>query len=155
RDNKLLWHARRQRMEGEALRDTLLSLSGELNRRAFGDSCRPKLPTDLSKYAWKADEREADQNRRSIYVLAKRNLRYPLFGAFDPPDLHNTCSRRVQTTTAPQALLLLNGDLTRERARKWAGSLRAQHGDNLDALVSHAYRAAWSRPPSAEEVRHG
>ncbi len=49
-----------------------------------------------------------DRQRRSIYILAKRNMRYPLFDAFDWPDLHNSCSRRVMTTTAPQALLLLN-----------------------------------------------
>src|SRR5207248_11341025 len=117
RDNKLLWHARRRRLEGEALRDAMLSLSGEVNRRMFGPSARPKLPEGLSKYAWKPDAREEDQHRRSIYVLAQRNMRYPLFDVFDLPDMHNSCSRRVGTTTAPQALLLLNGELTKERAR--------------------------------------
>src|SRR5262249_58472484 len=57
RDNKLLWHARRRRLEGEALRDTMLALSGELSRRMYGPSARPKLPEGVSKYAWKADAR--------------------------------------------------------------------------------------------------
>src|SRR5205814_8810635 len=73
----------------------------------------------------------------------------------DLPDMHNSCSRRVQTTTAPQALLLLNGEVTRERARKWAELLLTRHGDDLTALVLSAYRAAWTRPASPDEVRLG
>jgi hypothetical protein len=155
RDNKLLWHARRRRLEGEALRDAMLSLSGEVNRRMFGPSARPKLPEGLSKYAWKPDENEIDQNRRSIYVQARRNLRFPLFDVFDLPDMHNSCSRRSQTTTAPQALLLLNGELTRERTNRWAVELLRRHGDDLHALTAAAYRAAWSRPATGDEVRLG
>jgi hypothetical protein len=155
RDNKLLWHARRKRLEGEALRDALLALSGELNRRAFGPSARPKLPEGISKYAWKPDVLEADQHRRSIYVLAKRNMRYPLFDVFDLPDMHNSCSRRAQTTTAPQALLLLNSELTLERARHWGAGLQQRFSDDLQALVTHAFRAAWGRVPAAQEVALG
>src|SRR5207248_1933302 len=154
RDNKLLWHARRRRLEGETLRDAMLSLSGEVNRRMFGPSARPKLPAGLSKYAWKPDDNVIDQNRRSIYVQARRNLRYPLFDVFDLPDMHNSCSRRTQTTTAPQALLLLNGEFTRERAAKWAAVLRDRHTDP-SALVAAAYRSAWGREPTPEETSAG
>ncbi len=132
RDNKILWHARRRRLEGEALRDTMLQLSGELNLRMYGPSARPKLPDGVSKYAWKPDAREEDQHRRSIYVLAQRNMRYPLFDVFDLPDMHNSCSRRAQTTTPPQALLLLNG-----------------------GLAAGAYRSAWGRRATGEEIRLG
>src|SRR5262249_20151624 len=118
RENKLLWHARRQRLEGEAIRDAMLCLAGELNLRPFGPSARPQLPAGISSYAWKADSRSADQFRRSIYVFAKRNMRYPLFDSFDLPDMHNSCARRMRTTTAPQALVLLNGEFAGERARQ-------------------------------------
>ncbi len=155
RDNKLLWHARRRRLEGEALRDAMLTLSGEMNRRMGGTSARPKLPDGLSKYAWKPDDNETDQHRRSIYVQARRNLRYPLFDVFDLPDMHNSCSRRAQTTTAPQAMLLLNGELTRERAKRWASELLLRHGDDLTALTVAAYRAAWCRSATEDEVRLG
>ena len=64
-----------------------------------------------------------DRNRRSIYVFAKRNMRLPLFEAFDQPDMHNSCPRRTNTTTAPQALELLNGELTDQAARRWSGKL--------------------------------
>ena len=176
--NRLLWHARRTRLEGEALRDSMLLISGELNLRMFGPSARPKLPANISKYAWTPDARVEEQNRRSIYVLARRNMRFPLFDAFDLPDMHNSCSRRLNTTTAPQALLLLNGDFTRERALKIAGNLasalvgaasRAAPGDSRreshsparlagptvpDAdLVAGAYRLTWCRPATADELR--
>jgi hypothetical protein len=155
RDNKLLWHARRRRLEGEAIRDALLGLTGELNTRMFGVSARPKLPAGLSSYAWKPDDRPGDQDRRSVYVFAKRNLRYPLFDAFDLPDMHNSCARRTTTTTAPQALVLLNGDFTLERARRWADELLTRFPQDDRALVAQAYRAAWGRRPTDEEVALG
>jgi Protein of unknown function (DUF1553)/Protein of unknown function (DUF1549) len=155
RANHLLWHANRQRLEGEALRDALLSLSGELNLRMFGPSAKPKLPDKISNYAWKPDAKVEDQNRRSVYVFVKRNMRYPLFDAFDWPDLHNSCSRRANTTTAPQALLLLNGEFTQERAEHLGTDLLAKHGDDDAGLVTRAYRSAWGRNPTSEEVRLG
>jgi len=155
RPNHLLWHMNRQRLEGEALRDAMLAMSGELNPRMFGPSARPKLPEKLGNYAWKPDAKVEDRNRRSVYVFVKRNMRYPLFDAFDWPDLHNSCSRRSNTTTAPQALLLLNGEFTHERAQKLGADLLAQYGSDDAGLVTCTYRSAWSRNPTSEEVRRG
>lgn len=153
RENKLLWHSRRQRLEGETLRDAMLAVSGELNSRPFGPSARPKLPEKISNYAWKPDARPGDQNRRSIYVFAKRNMRYPLFDAFDLPDMHNSCARRSKTTTAPQALLLMNGDFTLERAHHLCDRLPAEGDDGV--FVATAYRLAWGRTASEEEIAAG
>jgi len=154
-DNKLLWRGNRRRLEGETLRDAMLSVSGDLNGQMHGPSCKPKLPPGVSKYAWKPDANPFDQQRRSIYVLAMRNMRYPLFDAFDQPDQHNSCARRAQTTTAPQALLLLNGEFTLERAERWASELRKAHGSQLDELIRSAMRMAWGRPPSDAELSLG
>lgn len=152
--NRLLWHARRRRLEGEAIRDAMITVSGELNPRMFGASARPELPEGLSKsYAWAPDEQVGDRRRRSVYVLAKRNLHYPLFEAFDQPDMHHSCPRRTQTTTAPQSLLLLNGELALEQARTWATRLRSQYGSDLPALVNAAYRQAFARAAVADEVQ--
>jgi hypothetical protein len=151
--NRLLWHARRRRLEGEAIRDALLAVSGELNRQMFGPSARPALPDGLSKsYAWAADERPEDRQRRSVYVLAKRNLHYPLFEAFDQPDMHHSCPRRAETTTAPQSLALLNGELALDQAVCWAKRLSAQYPGDLHALVAAAYRQAFGRPAADDEV---
>ena len=152
-DDHLLWHARRRRLEGEEIRDAMLSISGELNPRPFGVSARPKLPDRIGSYAWKPDARPEDQDRRSVYVFAKRNLRYPLFDAFDLPDMHNSCARRAVTTTAPQALLLLNSEFTLERARKMGDDLKALFPSDDAGLAARAYRLAWGRPADDDEVR--
>jgi len=151
--NTLLWRARRWRLEGEALRDAMLMLSGELNERMYGISARPKLPPAIGKAAWPADAKPEDQNRRSIYVLAKRNLRYPLFEAFDQPDMFLSCSRRLPTTTSPQALYLLNGEFTHERAQAWAGKLLQKSGRSKSDVVELAYREGWGRPADQTELR--
>src|SRR5262249_27287928 len=119
----------------------------------FGRSARPKLPDKISKFAWKPDPRPEDQLRRSIYVLAQRNMRYPLFDALDLPDMHNSCARRLTTTTAPQALLLLNGDFALESGQRLATALRERFSDDDTAAVTHAYRLAWGRQPSEQEIQ--
>jgi hypothetical protein len=152
--NRLLWHARRVRLRGEAIRDALLQLSGELNLRMYGRSARPELPEVLlrSRYSWYADENVEDRNRRSIYVFARRNLRHPLLAAFDPPDMLNSCARRGTTVTAPQALVLLNGKLPLEQARRWSGKLLDGAGGDRVALVMAAYRDAFGRRPTSMEL---
>ncbi len=152
-DDHLLWHARRRRLEGEEVRDAMLSASGELNPRMFGVSARPKLPDRISSYAWKPDAKPEDQDRRSVYVFAKRNLRYPLFDAFDLPDQHNSCARRAVTTTAPQALVLLNGEFALERAQRLGADLAKQFPTDDAGLAARAYRIAWGRPATDDEVQ--
>ncbi len=95
----------------------MLDVAGDLNLRMYGPSAHPELPDGLGNHAWKPDAKPEDRNRRSIYVLAKRNLRLPLLDAFDLPDMHNSCARRSSTTTAPQALLMLNSEFALGEAR--------------------------------------
>jgi hypothetical protein len=142
-------------LEGEALRDAMLALSGELNLRMFGLSARPKLPENIGKYAWKPDRRPQDQFRRSIYVLAQRNMRYPLFDAFDLPDMHNSCARRLTTTTAPQALLLLNGDFAVACGQSLAAALDERYRGDEARMIAQGYRLTWGRQPSTEEIQLG
>ncbi|HEV3138625.1 MAG TPA: DUF1549 and DUF1553 domain-containing protein, partial [Pirellulales bacterium] len=152
--NKLLWRARRGRLAGEAIRDTMLELAGQLNDEMFGPSARPELPSGIApKLAWQPDATAGQRNRRSIYVIAKRNMRYPLLDIFDLPDMHNSCPQRSITTTAPQALALLNSEFTIEQAQHWSGRLLGEHGLDLAALVRAAYVAAFARPASDEQLR--
>ncbi len=152
--NRLLWHAQRRRLEGEAIRDAMLQLAGELEPRMFGPSARPELPDGVAgKAAWETDEDPASRNRRSVYVFAKRNLRYPLLEIFDWPDLHNSCPQRSTTTTAPQALALLNGEYSLERARRFSGRLLAEHAGDTSALVRAAWIEAFSHEPDDEQLR--
>ncbi len=155
--DKLLWHARRQRLTGESLRDAVLQVAGDLDQRMFGPSVHPELPDGLGNYAWKSDAKAEDRNRRSIYVLAKRNLRLPLLEAFDLPDMHNSCPRRSTTTTAPQALLMLNSEFALSEAQRWAARLSvdaAKKGGDADdrAIIRAAYEQAYCRQPTDAEV---
>jgi hypothetical protein len=154
RENRLLWHANRRRLEGEAIRDAMLQTAGELNLAMHGPSVRPELPAGVSpRYSWKPDALPAARNRRSIYLLAKRNLRYPLFEAFDQPDLHQSCPRRAVTVTAPQSLAMLNSDLTLDLAHKWAERLVAEHQEDESGLLRAAYRVAYGREATNEELQ--
>ncbi len=151
--DKLLWHARVKRRDAEAIRDAILQVSGQLNLRMYGDSALPVLPEAVlqSRYSWSPDEKPEDRDRRSIYVYAKRNLSYPLFAVFDVPDRVNSCPSRPTTTTAPQALAMLNGEFTMAQARCMAGALLKARGTDDKALVREAYLRVFSREPSAEE----
>ncbi len=152
--NRLLWHARRTRLEGEAIRDAMLQIAGQLNGNMHGPSARPELPRGVdAKLAWKPDGTAAQRNRRSIYVIAKRNLRYPLLDLFDLPDMHNSCPQRSSTTTAPQALALMNSEFTLEQAQSWSGRLLAEHGRDLSAVLEVAFREAFARPAGEPQLK--
>lgn len=105
----------RRRLDGESIRDALLMISGQLNRESGGASVFPPLPEELKqtllKGQWNVSQDASDHFRRSIYIFARRNLRYPIFEAFDRPDAGASCPQRNNSTTAIQSLHLLNGDL--------------------------------------------
>ncbi len=150
--NRLLWHAHRRRLEGEAIRDAILQVSGDLTPRMFGPSAKPEIPQAARGRAeWEIDESPQDRNRRSIYIFAKRNLRFPLFELFDQPDLHNSCPERSATTTAPQALALLNGEFSLDQAERWSRRLTVEFGDDSAAIVHAVWQAAFARSPSSDE----
>ena len=120
-DSSLLASFPRRRLDGEAIRDAMLSASGLLNLKAGGPSVFPDLPAEVKPTGWKVSVDPAERNRRSVYVAVRRNLRYPLFSLFDSPDRNETCSRRFVTTTAPQALTLLNDAIVLGYAKGLAG----------------------------------
>ncbi len=154
-DNKLFWRFPRSRLEGEVIRDAALQAAGLLNPKAGGPSVFPELPKGMGPggyTSWGKTGEAAERNRRSIYVFVKRNLRYPLFEAFDMPDTHESCARRNVTTTAPQALMMLNDKLVLEWARAFAARVHESAGPDPKRQVEEAYRIAYSRRPDAGEV---
>ena len=151
-ENGLLWRARRRRLDGEALRDAMLVVSGQMNRQMYGESVKPELPAAIGpRYRWE-ESSSWQQRRRSIYVLAKRNMRYPFFDAFDLPDMHNSCACREETTTAPQALITLNGELPLELSAEWARRLMEEHEADARSLIESAYLSAFARVPLPDEI---
>ena len=152
-ENTLLWQYPRRRLDGESLRDAMLAVSGQLNPKAGGQSVFPELPAELQKKAptWKVSADPAERNRRSVYVFVKRNLRYPLFILFDATDRNETCARRFATTTAPQALTMLNDSVVLGFAKSFAARVTKEAGTDPEKVVDRAFVLACSRPPTEEE----
>ncbi|NCG18229.1 MAG: DUF1553 domain-containing protein [Rhodobacterales bacterium] len=152
--NTLLSRMPRKRLEGEAIRDTFLAISGLLNRKAGGPSIRPPLPVEITstmlKNQWKVTEDENDHRRRSIYLFARRNLRFPMFDVFDRPDSNISCSRRDQSTTAPQSLTLLNSEFSSRVATALAKRVRAD-APSPDERIQRVYALIFARNPSPTE----
>jgi hypothetical protein len=134
----------RHRLEAEAIRDSALYVSGMLNLQEDGPSVFPELPDGMGalRGGWKVNARPEDRNRRSVYVFVKRNQRYPMLEAMDMPDTHESCPRRSVTTTAPQALTLMNDKVVIDWAKAFAGRVHS---------IDDAFRLAYSRPPDAWE----
>jgi hypothetical protein len=157
-DNTRYWRFPYRRLEAEAIRDSVLAVSGELNPKMYGPSMHPPIPrealagnSDLEKI-WKASEpREA--SRRTIYAFVKRALVVPMLEIFDFCDTTRSSEKRLTTTVAPQALNLFNSDFIQEQARHFAERLVREAGDNAGRQIEHAYRLALARPPSDGERR--
>jgi Protein of unknown function (DUF1553)/Protein of unknown function (DUF1549) len=155
-DNRLFWRHARRRLDGEAIRDALLAVSGHLNPSIGGACVFPELPAELTKLSskgkiWPVSARQEDRDRRSLYVFTRRNLRYPFFEAFDRPDTNASCPRRAVTTIAPQALSLLNGKLAVDSARGLAKRVAREAGSEPSARVDRAYCLALGRAPDVAE----
>ena len=156
--NRLLWQFPRRRLSAEEVRDAMLVGVGTLNLKAGGESVMLPVDSDLvnllydpTQWRVTADPREHD--RRSIYLIAKRNLRLPLGQAFDQPDLQTSCPRRETSTHALQALALLNGQTANRLAEVFAERLEREAGTDPARQVERAYRLATGRPPTAVEEK--
>jgi hypothetical protein len=148
-----------KRLTGEMLRDALLSVSGQLNLKSGGPSVRLPLPPEITSTLLKKQiEVTADpteHRRRSIYTFARRNLRHPLFELFDRPDAQASCSRRNESTTAPQALTMLNSDFVNATAAALATTLTSKHGSEADPILTEATRICLSRQATPAELNAG
>lgn len=155
-ENRLLWQFNRQRLDAEAIRDAMLAVSGRLNLKAGGESVIVPVDSDLVDLLYKPSQWEvtpdiAEHDRRSIYLIAKRNLRLPFMEVFDQPDLQSTCARRHASTHAPQALEMLNGQLSNRLAESFAERLTAEAGTNVDRQIELAFELAAGRAPTSQE----
>jgi len=155
--NELWTRMPRRRLTGEAIRDAMLAASNSLSQRRGGPGVRPPLPRELVatllKNQWPVSRNEQDHRRRSVYLFVRRNLNFPIFDVFDKPDTNASCARRNTSTTAPQALLLLNSAFSLEVAQRLAGDIRQRDGTTRDASVTQTYRRLLGRRPTRKEQR--
>jgi len=134
-ENRLLWRFLPRRLDGEVIRDSLLSVSGMLDDTMYGKGT--------------LDERS---RRRSIYFMIKRSKLIPVMQLFDAPEPLVSQGRRMNTTIAPQALMLMNSPNVRGYAKSLAGQLAKKAGDELERVVVTGYETVLGREPHAEEL---
>jgi hypothetical protein len=155
--NRLFWRFNMRRLTAEELRDSILTVTGELNPKMFGPSVFPPLPPEVLATAsrpgaaWGQSSPE-DAVRRSIYIKVKRSLRHPMLTAFDAADTDSTCPVRFATTVPTQALSMLNSEFSNRSAAKFAKRLASEAPGALAAQVRLAIRLTTSREASEEEV---
>jgi uncharacterized protein DUF1553 len=157
-ENHYLSHMNRHRLDGDAIRDTILAVAGTLNLKMGGVGVIPPLTREEILAArmpqlWPANPDPAEHTRRSIYLQMKRSLTLPMLQIFDAPDTAMSCPRRESSTVAPQALALMNGEFSVAQAAKFAARMKKLAGENPEAQVEAGWRQAFGRPPGAAELQ--
>jgi cytochrome c553 len=151
-NNLLLSHGSIKRLEAEAIRDSILAVSGRLDRRMFG----PSTPTYLSEFM-EGRGRPASgpvdgDGRRSIYLSVRRNFLSSFFLAFDYPVPFSAVGRRSVSNVPAQALTLLNSPLVAGEARRWAATVEREPSEQA-LKIGKLYLTAFGRPPTEDEIR--
>ncbi len=154
--NRMFWRMPRQRLEAEILRDQMLAVAGTLDLEMGGPAVFPYIDPALFQSStgrtWPGKPMgDPSTWRRSIYVFLKRSIRYPMFEAFDQPDLINSCDRRNRSTISPQALLLMNNAFVMRQAKFFAQRVMSEAGADTADQVERAYELALARPPNEFE----
>ena len=149
-DNKFLWRFPLRRLEAEEIRDSLLAVSGRLDRTAGGPSITHVKNREFFFDHTSKDGTKYDSRRRSLYLPVVRNNLYDVFQLFDTTDATVSKGDRATTTVATQALFYLNSDLVADSAGDLAKQLSAEMDDR--SKVNRLYRIAYSRPASDREV---
>jgi len=160
-DNTLYGRMFRRRLDAEGIRDAMLAASGELNSQMGGPGVLAPLEKEVEDLIfteaevvdlWPEDPDPAQRRRRSLYLFRKRNVRYPMFEAFDAPDTQNACPRREASTHSLQALNLLNGDFATGRAHAFADRIAREAGPKTEDRIARGYQNALGRQPSPNEL---
>jgi hypothetical protein len=155
--NKLLAVFPRQRLDAEEIRDSLLQAAGLLDESLGGPPVYPPQPqfanqAGFNENTWKTSENPRDQNRRSVYIFVKRNNPYPLLDTFDWANPQVVHGKREVTTTAPQALALINSDLVYGWSQVLAGRVIREAGDKDAARVRRLFEILYAREPGKQET---
>jgi hypothetical protein len=150
-ENRLNWRANVKRLEAEAIRDNLLTVSGLLDRSMGGSLLHVKNRDFLFDHTSK-DTTKYDSRRRSVYLPVIRNNVYDVFQLFDFPDPAVANGDRATTTVATQALFLMNSEWVAQICEDWAGTLLKDRKLDDAGRVRQIYLKAYAREPSADEA---
>ena len=152
--NALLHRMRVKRLEGEAVRDSILAISGRLNTSMFG----PPVPVHLDEFMtgrgsgqWKSGPLDGE-GRRSLYLTVRRNFMSPMMLAFDMPQPFSTMGRRTVSNVPAQALILLNDPFVVQQSSVWAARAIAAESDPT-RRIDLMHVEAFGRPVTPEDTK--
>jgi len=150
-ENTLLHRMNLKRLEGEAIRDSILAVSGRLDLKMGGPSV-PVFMTPFMEGRGKGASGPLDGlGRRSLYISIRRNFLSPMMLAFDTPIPFNTMGRRNVSNVPAQALVLMNDPFVVEQAGLWAKRLTPNQGP--EEQLRGMYKSAFARLPQDDELR--
>jgi hypothetical protein len=152
-ENRLLWRGARRRLEGETLWDAVHAVSGTLNLRMGGRPVMPPLAAEelTDKAHWVVSADPSEHTRRGLYILVRRNFRFPMFEVYDAPVNAVSCAAREVSTVAPQALWMLNSQTAFGQSQQLAARVLREAGPAPEAWIDRAWHLALSRLPTAQE----
>ena len=150
------WHRMPiRRLEGEAIRDAMLAVSGRLDRTTLG----PPVPVYLTAFMQGRGRPRGgplDGNgRRSIYTAVNRNFLSPMMLAFDTPIPFTTIGRRTQSNVPAQALILMNDPFVAQQAELWAKRTLSEVSGSAENRINSLYESGFARPATEQEIQDG
>ena len=163
-DNRLLARMSVRRLEAEEIRDSILVCAGSLTDKMYG-AASPVAADEVGQIIVGLPDRDLaggplnqgktlgeDEYRRSIYVQVRRSMPLGMLEPFDMASLSPNCELRVNSTVAPQALMMMNNGLVIREAVKFADRVRQAVGEDLSAEVTFAWSTAFNRTPTSEQL---
>jgi hypothetical protein len=151
-ENQWLWRMTPRRLEAEAIRDAVLAVAGTLDSKMYGEP----VSTETKKSGEVSPAGESKTGRRSIYQIVRRSAPQNFLSAFDAPVMEINCVRRVRSTSATQALALMNGDFVTSQAEHFAqrvlNKVPVEANGAYTLMVRYAFRLAFGREPVADEL---
>ena len=150
--SRLLWRFPPRRLEAEAIRDSLLAVTGKLDTRLGGPGFSGfEVEIENVRHYFPKTRFGPDDWRRMIYMNRVRQEREAVFGVFDCPDFNQSVPQRTRSTTPLQALNLFNSDFVWQQAGFLAARLDAEAGSPAEKIM-RAYELTYNRPPQADEI---
>jgi hypothetical protein len=160
-NNTLLAFYPPRRLAAEEMRDSLLAISGELNRELGGPGVFPEINWEAALQprhtmgtvapAYQPSPQPTQRHRRTLYAFRHRTLADPVQEVFNRPGSDTSCERRDETIVAPQAFALFNSTFAHDRALAFAHRLSTLAADG-DEQIRLAFRLCYGRTPAADEL---
>jgi mono/diheme cytochrome c family protein len=164
-DNRLLGRMNVRRLEAEAIRDSVLAVSGALFGKPFGKPV-PVKDNEVGQIVLGIENKDGagrftaeiplppgEALRRSVYVQVRRSRPLGVLDTFDWATAEPNCEARNASTVTPQALLLMNGDFIVEQSEMFAARLAQDAGAEVKAQVVRAWQLAFAVEPSQKQVQ--